>query len=302
MKWLDLETGLFEEINNVVREKSGGGYNNDFVIGSPQLNDDGSPSHDNRMFFDKSKGAFRVGCVRGTNWDSGNIGDFSHAEGLETRATQTAAHAEGSNTTASGHYSHAEGNFATATANYAHAEGELTTASGDGSHAEGKNTVAAEIASRAGGVYASAYLYGQTARASGRFSSTGDAQTSSITVRYITTTAAQQTLFLDGISKKVVIPPQRTWGFSVMIVARQPTGGGAGDSAIYKIEGGVKRDGANNTSLVGAITKTVIAEDQAAWDATVEADDAGEALAVKVTGEVDKTIHWVARIDLAEVG
>ena len=36
-------------------------------------------------------------------------------------------------------------------------------------------------------------------------------------------------------------------------------------------------------------------------DAVAEADDANDALVLKVTGEAAKTIRWVARINLVEV-
>lgn len=72
------------------------------------------------------------------------------------------------------------------------------------------------------------------------------------------------------------------------------------ESAAYKLEGCIDRNGAT-TALVGSVTKTVIAEDDADWDVTAEADDTNEALVIKVTGEAGKTIRWVARIELTEV-
>lgn len=52
---------------------------------------------------------------------------------------------------------------------------------------------------------------------------------------------------------------------------------------------------------MGGITKTALAEDTAAWDVDVLADDANDALVIKVTGEAAKTINWVARVTTAEV-
>ena len=48
-------------------------------------------------------------------------------------------------------------------------------------------------------------------------------------------------------------------------------------------------------------TQTVIAEDNAAWDATAAADDTHDALIVQVTGEAAKTVYWVAKVELVEV-
>jgi hypothetical protein len=47
---------------------------------------------------------------------------------------------------------------------------------------------------------------------------------------------------------------------------------------------------------VGAVSKTIIAETNVAWDATVTADATNGALKVTVTGEAAKTIRWVASV------
>ena len=70
----------------------------DFVFGSPQLDNDGDSDHFNRMLFDKSKGAFRAGGISGgTQWDDSNIGDFSIALGAEALATGSYSGAIGLN-------------------------------------------------------------------------------------------------------------------------------------------------------------------------------------------------------------
>lgn len=76
---------------------------------------------------------------------------YSHAEGSMTTTSNNAAHAEGYNTNASGTYSHAEGSGTTASDNAAHAEGSGTTASGEESHAEGISTTASGNDSHAEG-------------------------------------------------------------------------------------------------------------------------------------------------------
>ena len=96
---------------------------------------------------------------------SGNIGNYSVAEGYATTASGYCSHAEGWETIASGRYSHAEGNMTKASGLYSHAEGEwtkaidsnshaegyLTKASGSDSHAEGRATIASGHGSHAGG-------------------------------------------------------------------------------------------------------------------------------------------------------
>ena len=322
---LDVESGagvsLLEEVTNVLREKSSGGYDNDFVIGSPQLADDGNSAHDYRMWFDKSKGAFRAGGVAGNLWNDSNVGDHSFACGCDTKASGEASfaegdmtradgncsHAEGADTLSSGYASHAEGQISEATGNSSHAEGVGTLAFGDYSHAEGRNTITNSDYAHADGYYSDAYMVGQYAKSCGRFTATGDAQYSNIVARRATTDASQSELTLDGgtpdSASRIILPANRTWAFTISIAARQTSGSGTvGDSGIYKIEGGIKRDGSNNTALVGVITKTVLAEDQSVWDVTAEADDTNECLVIKVTGEASKTIHWVAKADLVEVG
>ena len=64
-------------------------------------------------------------------------GNYSHAEGFGTLASQIYSHAEGYLTTGSGQASHAEGYGTLASQIYSHAEGYLTTGSGEASHAEG---------------------------------------------------------------------------------------------------------------------------------------------------------------------
>lgn len=65
-------------------------------------------------------------------------GAGAHAEGVTTTASGITSHAEGNNTTASGGSSHAEGNYTTASGTYSHAEGYYTTAQNESEHAQGK--------------------------------------------------------------------------------------------------------------------------------------------------------------------
>jgi len=115
----------------------------DFIVGAATL-DYGGTGTETKMFFDDSKGAFRVGYVDGTNWDEVNIGFYSTATGYNTTAT-------GYNTTASGNYSTAMGRNTEASGNYSTTIGRNTTANVDYSTAMGLNTNANGIASTAMG-------------------------------------------------------------------------------------------------------------------------------------------------------
>ncbi|MCB9981387.1 MAG: tail fiber domain-containing protein [Rhodospirillales bacterium] len=121
--WIELLTAggsstIWENVSDVVRLSSTGAYTNaDFVFGSPSLDDDTDASHDSRIFFDKSKGAFRSGIVTGTEWDAASVGDYSTAMG--------------GSTTASGLYSTSMGRSVTA------GSGTAADGAGDGSFALG---------------------------------------------------------------------------------------------------------------------------------------------------------------------
>lgn len=80
----------------------------------------------------------------------------AHAEGYGTEASGMCSHAEGNETTASGQYSHAEGSSTSASAAWSHAEGSKTTASANGAHAEGSWTTASGQDSHAEGIYSKA--------------------------------------------------------------------------------------------------------------------------------------------------
>ena len=80
------------------------------------------------------------------------VGEYSHAEGFDTKALGEKSHSEGEGTTASGYIAHAEGQATTASGYAAHSEGRGTTASGDCAHAEGGGTIASGRNSHAEGL------------------------------------------------------------------------------------------------------------------------------------------------------
>ena len=78
-------------------------------------------------------------------------GNYSHSEGMYTKAIGEKSHAEGRSTIAFGDSSHSEGTNTLASADFSHAEGYSTKAMGQRSHAEGESTVADGKASHAEG-------------------------------------------------------------------------------------------------------------------------------------------------------
>lgn len=78
----------------------------DFVFGSPQLDNDTTTTDDNkRMFFDKSKAAFRAGIAQSDQWDETNRGTYSVAMGRNTVASGYHATAFGLSTESQAWYS-----------------------------------------------------------------------------------------------------------------------------------------------------------------------------------------------------
>lgn len=294
----------------------GGGFTNRAhstysVIGGGQNNitgDVSGASIDTRSAFvgagavNTAKG-LRSGIVSGsTNTASGEesfIGSGSNnlASGTESfigggssneSINDASAVIAGVDNTASGIKSLAHGESATASGDYSMAIGEFLEASGSGSIAFGRRS--------------KAVLRGQRAFASGYFSSKGDAQLSDLVARKQTSTATPALLDLYGTTSSypILIPDNTTWMFEINLVARRTDSDG--ENAAYKFIGAIKKDGTSaSTSLVGSVTKTVVAEDMAAWDADVTANTSNGSMSITVTGEAGKTIRWVGRISLTEV-
>ncbi len=100
--WVSDIQGAFSTTANITSNANGTIATDDFVFGSTQLNDISSSTSDNvRMYFDKSKGAFRAGSAVALDgfegdWDDPNVGMFSVAMGRGNLVQGTAATAFGS--------------------------------------------------------------------------------------------------------------------------------------------------------------------------------------------------------------
>ncbi len=95
-----------------------------------------------RMVWNPRKVAFRAGNISGTEWDDVNVGLFSVAFGIGTRASGGTSTAFGRSTVASADESTAFGFGSVASAQRSTAFGILTTASGDSSTAFGGSSLA----------------------------------------------------------------------------------------------------------------------------------------------------------------
>jgi hypothetical protein len=158
-------------------------------------------------------------------------------------------------------------------------------------------TATASFATVPGGRNASASHYGEMAYASGYFSATGDAQTSTYVVRNTTSNNTPTELFLDGSTARITIATNRVLTFDILVVGVNTTNGNSGG---YRLAGVIKNI-AGTTSFVGTPNQTILGEDTASWDATVVADNTNDALVIQVTGAAGATIRWVATVRTVEV-
>ena len=102
-------------------------------------------------------------------------------------------------------------------------------------------------------------------------------------------------------TNQVILPNNSAYTFQGICIANVTAGG---DTSGWKFEGVIKR-GANpaSTTLVGAVTPTVIAQDAgaSAWVLAVTADTTNGGIKVEVTGAAATTIRWVVKIETTEV-
>lgn len=257
----------------------------------------------------------------GENWQTGdkktmrgyaeNMPNFS----IRPSATGDLSIALGSECTASGTYSFAAGVSCVASGGSSVAIGDNNNA-GLSSVSIGTDNIcnyssitigsgnAAQYRGVAIGNRAVVQTDGKLAYASGSFSSQGQSQTGTTVLRGQTSNANVTPLTSDGSSaglrNLIKLDTDSTYAFIILVVARARDVNG--ESAGYKFEGVVDRGlEPATTALVGTVTKTVLAEDTAAWDCNVTVDTVSGSLKVEVTGEVGKTIRWVATCWTSEV-
>lgn len=153
------------------------------------------------------------------------------------------------------------------------------------------------------GFNGAAVMNGSFAMGAGGQAGPGDSQSGLLTIQTSTSTATPTTIRFNGpfagtSSDYINIPNNCTMAFEALIVARRTDVDG--ENAGYKLEGVIKRDGtAATTAIVGSVTKTVLAEDTAAWDVNAAADTTNGRLNITVTGEAAKTIYWSGSVRFA---
>lgn len=144
--------------------------------------------------------------------------------------------------------------------------------------------------------------YGSFVTSGGEFATAGDAQAGTYILRNITTDATTTELFLDGVTatQRLIFANNSVVTFDILITARRTdaTGGGAG----YRFVGVIRKDTtAGSNTFVGSVSKTVIGETLATWDANCLASTINGNLEVTVNGVAGSTIRWVAVVRTTEV-
>lgn len=155
-----------------------------------------------------------------------------------------------------------------------------------------------------GGFRAKATRQGELSHGAGHFTNTGDAQHSIFVLRKQTTDDTPNVvLTLNGLSPASTnildIPEQTSWTFNIKISAYNLTNN---EAAWWIIRGGIRRNNANSTAIVGSLISENGAESSLSTaSATVVANDTDDTLEIRVTGVSGKSIRWVAVVDISQV-
>jgi len=222
----------------------------------------------------------------------------------------------GRNNTASGYYATVGGGDGnTASANYATVGGGISnTASGDRATVGGGrqntasgiyatvgggygNTASGNYATVGGGLSALADRYGQTANASGNFSTQGDAQAVSFVMRNTTSGATTANLKLNGSTENLTIPSGKLLSGIINISGIDSTGA---EVLNYIKQFSIKNVGGTTTLVHQAVIGTNH-RDNAALDAVISADNVNDCLQVACTGRAGFNFRWVAVVTGLEI-
>lgn len=225
-------------------------------------------------------------------------GGFHNAAraGLATVGGGASNNASGAySTVGGGHQNTANNEPSTVGGGKNNSAGGLYSTVGGGWH----NTASGQYSTVPGGTYASASHYGEQAYASGRFAADGDAQASLYVLRRETDDDTLTELFLAESYGRITLAVDRVMTFDILVVGSHRFGDGS--STGYQVAGVIRNIG-GATSFVGTPVTTVLGENVAGWDVQVEANDAFDALMIKVQGSSGTTIRWVASVRTVEVG
>jgi hypothetical protein len=185
------------------------------------------------------------------------------------------------------------------------AVGSNATATGQFSLANGYGAAASAANATAIGNYVTAATVGKTAISGGCVAIGGDSQYGLFVLRRDTTDATPTTLNAgtgnpaSSATNQTILPNNSAYAFSGTIVARQQASGGT-QSAAWKIEGLIRREGTAGSTTLVASTVTAISN-VPGWTLALSADTTNGGLAVTATGAAATNIRWVATVQTSEV-
>lgn len=222
-------------------------------------------------------------------------------------ASQVGAFAIGRGAVASGAQSHAIGPFAQASGANSFVVSTVLNASG--SVASGSSAVAIGLFSTASqgnahaiGASAVAQVSGKYAYSAGAPSNPGDSQYGLYVMRRSSGDATPGDITVGGgaasTTNCMVLPNNSAFAFSGIVVARQNAGAGT-NSAAWRIEGLIRREGTAASTTLVASTVTVISN-APGWTLALSANTTVGALALTGTGAAATNIRWVATVNAAE--
>jgi len=261
----------------------------------------GSPSNGTGSVATGAFSAIAInGYASGTDSFAAGVGSNSSsygATGANSVAIGDRAKASGANAFALGELPIANATYASALGgftNYAIAEG-ATTVGGAYNRADGPYSVT--TGTRAN----SRLVYGRAVHASGRFSSDGDAQSSTFVLRSDTTDATAEAMTTNNstaaATNQIVAASNTCITFHGTVVAMQ---NGAQAHAGWEIKGMLVNDGGTTTLALGNVSD-MAATNASSWAVALSADNTNNALKIQVTGEASHNIRWVANVQTAEV-
>jgi len=159
--------------------------------------------------------------------------------------------------------------------------------------AAGYSTVIGGIGASDGGIWGK-FVIGPGASAAG--------QTGITQLRASTTNATATLLATNGsaagAANQIILPNNSAYAFTGIIVARRQASGGT-QSAAFKIEGLIRREGTAASTTLVASTVTAISN-VPAWVIALSADTTNGGLAVTATGAASTNIKWITSIQTAE--
>lgn len=149
--------------------------------------------------------------------------------------------------------------------------------------------------SRVHGLEGSTDWKGEDVLASGKFAVVGDAKISRLCAKAVSTTDSYVALQNHG--ELITVPTSTNVGYRILIVGKSEDGLYNG---IWKAEGLAVRNGSGSVVLAGN-TVTKVYSNGSLWDCVVEAYNSPQSINIKVKGNANQKVRWVADVELTVV-